>query len=213
MLEPLTGESTDSTRLFIAIDLSDRIRQQVALLSENLQKGMRFTPAHPSWVRPESIHLTLAFLGRKPSHHTQPIGDALAEVSTGFQPLRIELKGLGVVPHWRRPRVLWVGSRDRTHQIEALHEAIEAKLAPFDYRPDPKPFHPHLTLARFKSLRGIAAAESIVKGHTGFKADPFAAPQIALFSSQLHPSGARHTLLRRLWLGGTPNPESEDSKT
>jgi 2'-5' RNA ligase len=188
-------EARLEARLFVAVPISDKARQALARLSADLQKGFQFTPCRPSWGRPETMHLTLAFLGKKPRATIEPMNAALARVAARFAPLVVEIKGLGVFPHWRRPRVLWVGMRERTHQLDALHESIEHCLEPFDYEPEAREYHPHFTLARFTQLRGLEAARSIVEAHKDFRAPAFDAATMALFESQLHPEGARHTVL------------------
>ena len=171
-------------------------------------RATRFTPlgrirgcrarkgrCRPSWSRPETIHVTLAFLGQKPRTMIDPMREALREVTARFAPLVIEIKGLGVFPNWQRPRVLWAGLRERTHQIDALHQAVERCLERFDYEPEAREYRPHLTLARFGGLRGVNAAQGIVMAHKDFRAPTFDAPACMLFESELHPSGARHTAL------------------
>lgn len=198
--------ASEQLRLFIAIPLPDEIRREVASLSRRLQNGFQFTPCRPSWSDPETMHLTLVFLGAMEEKLAEPIGRGLNRVAAGFSPMRLEIKRLGVFPHWRNPRVLWTGIRDRSHQIESLHRALERSMEQFGYRPERKEYHPHLTLARFKSLAGVKAAEGIVINHLGFKFGPFETPRVILFKSVLHPSGARHTPLDEALLSLPPRP-------
>jgi 2'-5' RNA ligase len=211
---PAHEETTKGPRLFIAIPLPDAIRRQVAELSANLQKGFQFTPNRPSWSNPEAIHLTLIFLGETPAGMVEPISRILDEVAADFEQLRIEVKRLGVFPHWRHPKVLWAGIRDRSHQVEPLHQALEKRLVQLGFRPEEKEFHPHLTLARFKYLKGVAAVESVVNSHQSFKFGPFHAPEMVLYQSRLHPLGAIHTPLHRAALKPPTRPEmpEEDEK-
>jgi RNA 2',3'-cyclic 3'-phosphodiesterase len=207
-------------RLFIAIDLPEAIRAQLDQLSSNLQKGFLFTPSHPSWSGAAGMHLTLAFLGNRPGELVKPLGRAMDQVAQGFAPLIIEIKRLGVFPHWRNPRVLWAGIRDRSHQIEDLHRLLEQQLTYLGYEPEGRDFHPHLTLARFKSVKGAHAGESIVNSHQDFKFGPFEAGEMILFRSELHPAGARYTPLHRAkfsapakHFGGPPlHPEEEEQE-
>ena len=114
----------DSARLFVAVPISDAAREALDRLSRNLQKGFQFTPCRPAWCGSETMHLTLAFLGLKPRSMIDPLRETLRRVAAGFAPLVVEVKGLGVFPSWQRPRVLWAGLRERTHQLEALHATI-----------------------------------------------------------------------------------------
>ena len=184
-------------RLFIAIPLPDDIRQKMAELSRNLQKGIQFTPSHPTWSNIDGVHLTLAFLGNKAPRVVEPIGRMMDEVCADYAPLLIEIKRLGVFPHWRNPRVLWAGTRDRTRQIQALRKILEQRLTWFGYEPEAREFHPHLTLARFKSPKGATAAEGVVISHQDYKISPFEAPELVLFRSVLHPAGAQYMVMHQ----------------
>jgi RNA 2',3'-cyclic 3'-phosphodiesterase len=215
MTDPLPP--SDSTRpmarLFVAVPLAAAPREALARLSNNLQKGFQFTPCRPSWGHPETIHVTLAFLGQKPRAMIDPIREALRQVAGSFAPLVIEIKGLGVFPNWQRPRVLWAGLRERTHQIEALHQAVERCLERFDYEPEEREYRPHLTLARFGGLRGVNAAQGIVMAHKDFRAPTFDAPACVLFESELHPSGARHTPLDHFEFTKPSDSSTRESST
>jgi 2'-5' RNA ligase len=164
------------------------------------------------------MHLTLAFLGGQPEDRVKPLGRAMDQVAQGFAPLILEIKRLGVFPHWRNPRVLWAGIRDRSHQIQELHRLLERQLTAFDYTPEEREYHPHLTLARLKSPKGAGAGESIVNAHQDYKFGPFEAPEMVLFRSVLHPDGARYTPLHRArfsaparHFGGPPLHDDEEN--
>jgi 2'-5' RNA ligase len=198
-------------RLFIALDMPAAILDHVAALSEKLQKGARFTVCHPSWADPRTIHLTLIFLGKMPAERVPDIAQSMETAALGIGPQRLEIKRLGVFPHWRRPSVLWAGIRDRTHQLGALHQALEKQLQPLGYRPESREFHPHLTLARFKSIKGVAMMEEVVKHHQGFVFGPFETAGLTLFKSDLNPQGAIHTPLRQVALQGERGVETADA--
>lgn len=195
------GAAAERLRLFIAVPLPEEIRRQVGQLCQNMQKGIQFTPCRPTWSATETMHLTLVFLGPKSPEQVEPIARAMDRVTANFGPLRIEIKRLGVFPNWRNPRVLWAGIRERSHQIEELHRRLERAMASFGYEPEPREYSPHLTLARFKSLKGTSAIEGIVNSHQAFKFGPFDAPEIILYKSVLHPGGARHTALHHAQFG------------
>ncbi len=188
---------SDPLRLFIALDIPRGALDQVTALGHKLQKGIQFTPCHPSWVPAENRHLTLVFLGSKPPEAVKLISQAMDRILCNFSQLKLEFKRLDVFPSWRRPKVLWIGVRDRTHQIGELRTSLEKGMYPFGYEPDPKPFRPHLTLARFRSLKGVQAAKSVIHSHQGFRFGPFRVGELILFQSDLSPAGASYTVLHR----------------
>lgn len=201
---------TAAWRLFLAVPLPDGTRAEIGDLSTRLQKGARFTTARLSWVQPDSIHLTLAFLGDTAPEKVEAIAAAAGRAAGGFSPLRIEIKRLGVFPDWHRPRVLWAGLRDRTHQIETLQRALADALERIGLPSDRKPFRPHLTLARIKSLAGLEPLRSIVESHQEYRLTPFGAGELVMFRSELNPAGAIHTPLGRFAFSAAPPPDAPE---
>ena len=192
----------EGARLFIAVPLSDVQIAGLTDLMDRLKKGAQFTQCRPTWVAPETIHLTLAFLGKRPAEEVPVLAQCLHLAAAGFGPLKLEIKGLGVFPDWRGPRVMWAGLRERTHQLDPLRERLIAKLRSLRVAYDDKPFKPHLTLARFKSLSGTAAFGKVAGAHEGFFMPAQTLDRLVLFSSELNPAGARHTPLHTESLSG-----------
>lgn len=159
-------------RLFFALPLPPELR-------EALDRWRRDQPPAP-WVRPEGLHLTLAFLGQRPAGDLPPLaalGTAVAGRHGAF-PLRTA--GLGGFPQEDRARILWLGLAP-SPALEALAGDLRAALTAAGEAFDPKPFRPHLTLARFPRPRPLA----------GFAAPPeapFPADRLVLFEGR--PQGA-----------------------
>lgn len=196
-------------RLFVAIELPDSLRAALSDLMDRLKKGFHFTPATPAWVSPETMHLTLRFLGPTSSNRVPALIGGLRRVAGAFEPPRLRAMGLGAFPDWRRPRVLWVGMRDKTGRLLPIHDALERWAVGQGYGPEPQPFRPHLTLARFRSLRGTHAAREIADAHNDFRSELFTPPGLSLIRSELRPDGARHTHLAEAPFLQTPAEPAE----
>jgi 2'-5' RNA ligase len=134
----------------------------------------------------------------------ETVKSLLEEIAPAFPPLRLELRGLGVFPHWKRPAVLWAGVRDRSHRLAELHAVLNRELSKLGVEAEDKPFRPHITLARFKEARNLAAIERLVHDHAGVRAASFLADRLTLFESRTHPDGAVHAPLSLHLLRGTP---------
>jgi len=195
-------------RTFIAVDISDKVRSGLGRLIDNLKKGVKFTPARPSWVRPESIHLTLKFLGNIEEEKAGSIGEALRKIAGETKPFTLRIRDLGVFPSQRRPRVLWCGVTKGEKQICHLQKMVDRAMAGFGFEKERRPFHPHLTLARIKSPRGTGALMNIVAGQRSVLVGECLIDRLILFRSELHPSGARYTRLVE-----APFPEQKDGET
>lgn len=189
-------------RSFIALELSDDMRRNLAKLIEDLKKGMQFTSAYPSWVSPEGIHLTLKFLGNIEEGMVDKIAEALEKIAAGTQPFLLKVRNLGVFPNARQPRVLWTGVTDGDRETCALQQKIDDAMATLGFELEGREFHPHLTLARIKSLKGTAAMMNIVEIHKSRYVGECMMDRLILFKSELHPDGARYTRLAEAKFSG-----------
>ena len=182
-------------RTFIALDISAEVRQGLGDLIKRLKKGFHYTAARPKWVRPESIHLTLKFLGNIEESQVEGISEILKNAAAETHPFTLRVRDLGVFPHPRRPRVLWCGLTKGEKQAVSLQKKIDRGLAGLGFEKEKRAFHPHFTLARIKSLKGAGAMMNIIKIHEHTLVGECLVDRVILFRSQLHPEGARYTRL------------------
>ncbi|HEU4950537.1 MAG TPA: RNA 2',3'-cyclic phosphodiesterase [Holophagaceae bacterium] len=99
------------------------------------------------WAEPEGLHLTLAFLGEVPEAAVGPLETAAREVATRHRPFELRSAGLGQFPPVGAPRVLWLGF-EPSEPLDALAGDLREVLRRAGVAFNPKPFTPHLTLAR-----------------------------------------------------------------
>ena len=180
-------------RVFLAVELSFNIQEKLFALQEQL-KG---TLPPINWVRPESIHLTLKFLGYVEPSFVSPLFSALESIGEKHDPFSVDVQGLGVFPQVKHPRIFWVGLTGNTQALQDLVFEIEAALEPLGFPPEEKSYHPHLTLARIK--RENAKVGSALIHTRALESDqPLGTLNVdgfTLFQSDLDSSGARHTSL------------------
>src|SRR5437867_5550916 len=109
-------------RLFLALDIADSVRARVAALLDSL----RAVEQGVKWVPPESLHLTLKFIGEWPEVRFDELTAALERApKTGALELRFH--GFGCFPNERSPRVFWVGV-DAPPGVSELAAGIEDAL-------------------------------------------------------------------------------------
>lgn len=128
-------------RLFIALDIDDAIRSRLVRFIEGVNG---FTP-DARWAKPESLHVTLKFIGEQPEAAVEQIKNALSTVASGTT--EIHFRGYGFFPTAKSARVFWIGI-EAGPQLPALAAAIDDKLAPLGIPKEDRAFTPHLTLAR-----------------------------------------------------------------
>lgn len=186
-----------SARLFIALKLPGRIVAQLTRLSEDLKTGFGFTSCRPVWTDPETMHLTLRFLGPTERRDIEGIKEGLARIAKAHDPPNLRVMGLDVFPDWRRPRVLWIGVKDKTESLARLQADIERLCIRRGFEPEGRAYRPHLTLAKFKGMKGVGSAKKIVGGHRTFRSDRFTPAEAILFESKLSREGASHIALAR----------------
>jgi 2'-5' RNA ligase len=131
----------DVQRLFIAIELNQEIRQNLAKVAYPFhENGIK-------WVDAENIHLTLKFLGDIPTRDIRSITDALTSSISNTPPFEISVKGTGCFPNPRQARVLWAGLV-YPENLSNLQHNIDESLLRLGIPAEKRPFSPHLTLAR-----------------------------------------------------------------
>lgn len=183
----------NSLRVFLGIELSSDLHQKLA----NFQNELRGILPKVNWVRSESIHLTLKFLGNVAIGMVDQLVPALEPIRKNQPPLTVEIQGLGVFPHIRRPRILWIGCTGDIPALLNLVSRIERALGPLGFSPEEKPYSPHLTLARIKrdnSMVGKVLTNSALLEQSR-NLGSFLIDRITLFRSDLSPFGAEYTSL------------------
>lgn len=128
-------------RLFVALDLDDAIRDRICLFMD----GVRGFAQEARWVRPESLHVTLKFIGEKSADTADQIKTALSEIRV--EPLQIAFQGYGFFPTSKAPRVFWIGIHAGP-QLPGLAKAVDDATAKLGIAKEEHPYSPHLTLAR-----------------------------------------------------------------
>ena len=128
-------------RLFIALDIDNAIREHIARFLE----GVRGFAPDARWVRPESLHVTLKFIGEKPTEKVDEIKLALAEVQGNA--FDLSFRGFGFFPTPKAARVFWIGI-EAGAVLAALATSVDKATAALGIPREDHPFSPHLTLAR-----------------------------------------------------------------
>jgi 2'-5' RNA ligase len=134
--------STGRVRAFVALDLPEPAREALAAhvaACARLAPGMR-------WVEPDSLHLTLRFLGNLDPEVLTRVREALLGVRA--QPFRMALGGHGLFGPRSRPRVVWLGVTEGRDACAGLAAGTEAASVAAGLEADERPFQAHVTLAR-----------------------------------------------------------------
>lgn len=176
-------------RSFIAVDISADVRAALGAVTRALTRA----GADARWVRPESMHATLKFLGDVEIPRLESVRDAVASATAGRSVMQMHVRGIGGFPSLSRPRVLWAGLQ--CPGLAELAGAIEVAIAKIGFEPEERPFNGHITLARLRSLRGWEKLSADVRAHADDEFGCVEVGAINVFRSILRPDGAVHSPL------------------
>jgi RNA 2',3'-cyclic 3'-phosphodiesterase len=185
-------------RLFVALDLPPGTREGLVVWGREALVDPALRP-----VAPESLHITLAFLGHKPEKEIDSIAAAVRE-SAAPAPW-VELRD----PEPRPPR-----GRARLYALPAISPGAEALQAGLEqrlvskgfYKPEKRPFWPHVTVARVRPEARGSRRPAVVSQPPGKIPGELMEPRISvrmtLYRSVLQPNGARYVPLAQVELPG-----------
>ncbi|HVQ57399.1 MAG TPA: RNA 2',3'-cyclic phosphodiesterase [Solirubrobacterales bacterium] len=187
----------ERVRLFVALDLPELVRAEIGGWGRQELTDPALRP-----VPVENLHITLAFLGSRPHEDVEPVVEAVRECA-GAAPI-VSLMDVAARPA-RRPRVF--GLPAISPGAEILQAALSERLVAEDlYKPEKRPFWPHVTVARVRSEgRGSRRPMRVEKFPDELPAgllEPFLGVRLALYRSELQPSGARYVPLAQVELPG-----------
>jgi RNA 2',3'-cyclic 3'-phosphodiesterase len=159
----------EQARLFVAVWPPDEVAAVLTALPRPVVAGVR-------WTTPEQWHVTLRFLGRAD----------VEEASAALSSLEVEPACAAVLGG----RAVRLGREVLALPVEGLADLASATRTVFDGvgRPvEERPFKGHITLARGKGVRAASVPP----------VDALAWPvgSVALVRSDLHPTGARYTVV------------------
>ena len=183
-------------RLFIALETPQAVIPKIAAIRDRLKASN----ADVRWETNEKLHATIKFLGKTDDGLLPEIVSYIRGVCETKSPLLVTYKGVGCFPNSHAPRVVWVGMDDTGGRIVSLQKEIESVLTTMGFKEEGREFHPHVTLGRVKSERGVRGLLRTMESVT-FESQPVEIREVALVRSDLKPDGSVYTTLKRIPLG------------
>ena len=177
-------------RAFVALEIPASDRAEIGALMAALRPtlpGVRF-------IAPDTVHLTLRFLGESGAEALERLRPSLAAAAAACPASPLETTGLGLFPERGAPRVLWLGTR-MPEPLLVLQRAVEAAAVECGFARETKPYRSHLTLGRWRDRVRRPDLPPVPSRILPLKS-------LVLYRSELRPSGAVHTPLAAFALGG-----------
>jgi 2'-5' RNA ligase len=188
-------------RLFIALDIDDAIRERISRFMDGVSG---FAP-DARWVKPESLHVTLKFIGEQPEPAVEQIKQALSTITAAA--MQIHFRGYGFFPTAKSARVFWIGM-EAGPEVVSLAATIDKTTATLGIPKEDRAYSPHLTLARGSGGSGSPRRRKEDGANRSFQRlqekltslpDPefgtMAAREFFLYQSKLSPKGSTYTKL------------------
>ena len=186
-----THDSILNMRAFIAINLSEKIKNKIAELENDLKKcDLAFR-----WVKPENLHLTLKFLGNVNEEQVTEIKKIIAKVTGRFTAFETGFNGFSFFPNETRPKVFFI-SIDKEDFLKSIAKELGKELETLGFEKENLSaggqgrFKSHITLARIKGLQNIEYFKEKIKNiqlDAGFPIN-----EIILYKSTLAKEGPIH---------------------
>jgi RNA 2',3'-cyclic 3'-phosphodiesterase len=187
-------------RSFIAVELPEELKKELAELEAQIKKN---SPPIVRWVDPNSIHITLKFLGEIAEESIDELLLAMEESVPGIPPFKLEVREVGAFPNLNRVQVVWVGVKGELDKITRLQQRVEANTEQLGFPRESRDFTPHLTLGRVRNEASTNERQRLGKvlSETSFTAlHNINVDAINLMKSQLTSSGAIYTRIGQVKL-------------
>ena len=187
------GADLPGRRLFYAVPIPPAATEQIADVVAGVRAlGVPGGGRDVRWVRLEGLHLTLRFLGPTVDDRVAAATQALRGAAEGRSAFDISIGGGGTFPPHGRPRALWLDVRDGEEGLVGLAGEIDRELTHGGWVLDPKPFRPHLTLARSDGVpAGAAIGARLIEAAEDIEVR-FRAERVGLYESLTGGGPARY---------------------
>jgi 2'-5' RNA ligase len=189
-------------RSFIAVELPAELKAVLGKYRDEMAPASR---EFVKWVSPDSIHVTLKFLGNISHGMVDKIALSIEQACTGMTPFTLETDILGGFPNLKQPRVLWLGMHGDIDKMKLLQTRIDDGLVDLGFEKEKREFTAHITLARIRekavSSDRLKFGALITGRSTGFK-HTIQVEGVNLMQSRLQPGGAVYNRLAMIKLNG-----------
>jgi 2'-5' RNA ligase len=181
----------EKIRTFIAIPLPQSMLSEI----ENLIQVMKKRSADVKWVKSQSVHLTLKFLGNLSSEDLTKVFSGMNRLfRTPPEKFQLNTGSLGAFPNIKKPRVLWIGiGGPGIEALQKLQADIETEMGKQGFPKENRKFSPHLTVGRIKFSRNLSLLVEAFSAYS-FPIQDFIVDRILVMRSDLRPSGAVYSV-------------------
>ena len=190
-------------RVFIAIDIDDVTRGDLADLQSELRAKADIGRKDAKWVDPRNVHLTLKFLGEAKDAQVVEVCNVAKDVASRHSSFDVDIETVGCFGG-KSARVVWVGAGHDCDELLALHQDLEEKLAEAGWSKENRKYSGHLTLCRVRNSKAGLKLAELTASYQDFKLGTISAEAITVYQSELTPSGPDYSVLGNYGLADRP---------
>ena len=181
-------------RCFIAIDIDEEIRSGLRDLQQDMADVADIRKSDVKWVHPESMHLTLKFLGEVRDQDVMDVCNTVKAVAGRHKAFNFAVNQVG---HFggQSARVLWVGAGLDCPELLQLQQDLEEELAGIGWPKEGRKFSGHLTLCRVRNSKAGFELARLTERYKDFDLGTVRCDALTVYQSKLRPEGPLYTSL------------------
>lgn len=138
-------------RAFIAVTFPDFVKDALFQSAQTVKERLGLT-GKQSWINPKNYHLTLFFLGEISEEVLKQMGPPLTQAVGGIAPFSIEFTQICLFPSIEKQHAVVASIKPQEDLIRLQQKALSVVSSMGEKINDPRPFLPHVTLARLKEV-------------------------------------------------------------
>ena len=181
-------------RCFIAIDIDDQIRKGLSNLQDELRRKVDIRKGDVKWLRPETTHLTLKFLGEINDQQVVDVCNITKDVASRHKRFELDVESVGCFGG-RSARVLWIGTGQGSDRLLRLQEDLEQQLDVAGWPKEARKFSAHLTLCRIRNSKAGVKLTQVSGQYQDYELGTMPANTVTVYQSELTPQGPIYTTL------------------
>jgi len=186
----------NNIRAFIALELSPQFRKEL----KKIQKNLKHLSGEISWTIPENLHLRVYFLENISQEQLSSVEKIKTNIAKKIKSFPIALGVLGLFQFKYDNQILWAGISSGYSQVTQINTLFSKELSALNIKAGDKHFHPHITLARIKSLENKTELTKLIDNIKPNIANE-EITKLVLYKSELNSTGAIYSKISEVELG------------
>ncbi len=184
-----------SIRTFIAFDTPEEIKKEMFII----QAQLKDSHADVKWELESKFHVTIKFLGNVDESKLPNIIRTCQSIIERTPSFDVVYENLGCFPNIKHPRVIWIGCKNENGELLTLKQSLDTALIPLGFEREDRDFHPHITLGRVRTSKGLQNLIPMLINIT-FERRKASISEILVMKSILRPEGSNYFVLKTIKL-------------